>query len=468
MDGPSPKVQILDVATASPIGTIPLPAAGPNGIALSPDGTRAYVPLESTDQVVVVDLPGKTVVGSPIPVGHQPRAIVVDPSGTKLYTAGAGSPYSVTIVDLGGAPSPVTLTGGGIDRPESITITPDGKTVYLGNFGPSAGGTTVVPLDTATNTLGTPITAGTTITGVAVDPTGARLYALGRDNGTVTVISTATNAVEKTIALPGVAPSRIAITPNGDRAVITDRDNGTVRRIALPGGEAVGDPVPQPGATDVVLAPAQPPTAAFAVSGTPAIGQVLTFDASASTGASGGLIWSFGDGGSGFGTTVQHAYGAGGTYTATVTVSNCAAKAVFGPSGSVWAGVGASCVGPGTAVASRTVAVPAAPAAPKPAATKPKTDEAATARQGLRLRARLHDPPEGRRDGDEGERDDRRPPATVTRGKTIRARINLKGTPKKIVTVKIVVTAKGGKKTTTLRRYRTCSKKAAGRNQVKL
>lgn len=58
--------------------------------------------------------------------------------------------------------------------------------------------------------------------------------------------------------------------------------------------------------------------------------------------------------------------------------------------------------------------------------------------------------------------------ATVTRGKTLRARINLKGTPKKIVTVKIVVTAKGGKKTTTLRRYKTCSKKAAGRNQVAL
>ena len=58
--------------------------------------------------------------------------------------------------------------------------------------------------------------------------------------------------------------------------------------------------------------------------------------------------------------------------------------------------------------------------------------------------------------------------ATVTRGKTLRARINLRGTAKKIVTVKIVVTAKGGKKTTTLRRYKTCSKKAAGRNQVAL
>ena len=58
--------------------------------------------------------------------------------------------------------------------------------------------------------------------------------------------------------------------------------------------------------------------------------------------------------------------------------------------------------------------------------------------------------------------------ATVTRGKTVRARINLKGTPKKIVTVKIVVTAKGGKKTTTVRRYKTCSKKSAGRNQVAL
>ncbi len=58
--------------------------------------------------------------------------------------------------------------------------------------------------------------------------------------------------------------------------------------------------------------------------------------------------------------------------------------------------------------------------------------------------------------------------AKVTRGKRIQAKIDLKGKPKKIVVVKIVVTKSGGKKTTTERRYRTCTKKQAGRNTVQL
>lgn len=56
--------------------------------------------------------------------------------------------------------------------------------------------------------------------------------------------------------------------------------------------------------------------------------------------------------------------------------------------------------------------------------------------------------------------------ATVTRGKRITARVNLRGTPKRIVVVKVVVTDSRGKRKTTLRRYRTCAKKTAGANTV--
>jgi hypothetical protein len=56
--------------------------------------------------------------------------------------------------------------------------------------------------------------------------------------------------------------------------------------------------------------------------------------------------------------------------------------------------------------------------------------------------------------------------ATVTRGKRIAARVNLRGTPKKIVVVQVVVTDSRGKRKTTLRRYRTCSKKTAGSNTL--
>ncbi len=50
------------------------------------------------------------------------------------------------------------------------------------------------------------------------------------------------------------------------------------------------------------------------------VGQPVTLNGSASTGSIAQYIWNFGDGTSGTGVTVQHVYGAPGTYTATLTV----------------------------------------------------------------------------------------------------------------------------------------------------
>ncbi len=58
--------------------------------------------------------------------------------------------------------------------------------------------------------------------------------------------------------------------------------------------------------------------------------------------------------------------------------------------------------------------------------------------------------------------------AKVVRGKRISARVDLRGKAKKIVVVKVVVAPAKGQRTTTERRYRTCAKKAAGRNEVRL
>ena len=69
------------------------------------------------------------------------------------------------------------------------------------------------------------------------------------------------------------------------------------------------------------------PTAAFSASPNPAsTGQPVNFDASGSSDPGGGGItsyaWDFGDGSSGAGVTTSHAYGAAGTYTVQLTVTN--------------------------------------------------------------------------------------------------------------------------------------------------
>ena len=80
-------------------------------------------------------------------------------------------------------------------------------------------------------------------------------------------------------------------------------------------------------AQDVVTAAAIQPVVAEAggpYAGT--VGQNVTFNASGSSGPITGYQWTFGDGSSGQGVTVAHAYGAGGAYTATLTVTGSAAQ----------------------------------------------------------------------------------------------------------------------------------------------
>ncbi len=80
------------------------------------------------------------------------------------------------------------------------------------------------------------------------------------------------------------------------------------------------------GATDsvthsvVVAAVIPPPHANAGGPYTGVVGQPVTLNGSASTGSIAQYMWNFGDGTNGTGVTVQHVYGAPGTYTATLTV----------------------------------------------------------------------------------------------------------------------------------------------------
>ncbi|WP_423743104.1 YncE family protein, partial [Bacillus cereus] len=57
----------------------------PRGIAITPDGTRAYVTNGSADTISVIDTSINAVIGSPIPVGDAPRGIAITPNGTRAY-----------------------------------------------------------------------------------------------------------------------------------------------------------------------------------------------------------------------------------------------------------------------------------------------------------------------------------------------------------------------------------------------
>ncbi len=163
----------------------------PNGVAMMPDGTRAYVAntVSGTVTVIDVDLPNHTVSAPSlhIPVGTEPWALALTPNGTRLYVANARS-GTVSVVDTATNTVVSTIFSAGRE-PRGLAITNDGdaddtdEKVYVTSF------------------------------------LSERLPVLadGADNareGRVKVISTATNAVVATVAVQPLADT--GFKANGD------------------------------------------------------------------------------------------------------------------------------------------------------------------------------------------------------------------------------------------------------------
>jgi len=187
-DAGSDHVLVFDVASNKALAPIPV-GRGPCGIAITPDGTRAYVVNNraTPGTVSVIDLTSNAVVESPIPVGNFPCNIAITPDGTTAYVVNAegnATPGSVSVVDLTsnavvGAPIPVG------NRPWGIAITPDGTTAYVTNRGDN----TVSVIDLSSNTvLSSPIPTGTTPVNIAITPA---IPPQLDDRGPVTTNSTA-------------------------------------------------------------------------------------------------------------------------------------------------------------------------------------------------------------------------------------------------------------------------------------
>ncbi|MDI5970848.1 IPT/TIG domain-containing protein [Streptomyces sp. SL13] len=79
-------------------GTAVTGAAGstPYGVAVSPDGTKAYVTLSGSNAMAVVGSATNTVVGSPVTIGISPRTVAFTPDRTRAYVAKAAPSASAS------------------------------------------------------------------------------------------------------------------------------------------------------------------------------------------------------------------------------------------------------------------------------------------------------------------------------------------------------------------------------------
>jgi DNA-binding beta-propeller fold protein YncE len=229
---PASGIRPITLATGTVGGMIPL--TNPGAIAITPDSETAYV--TAFGEVRPITLATETR-QAPIRVGSDPDAIAITPDGTTAFVANAGSGTVTPITLATNTPqSPISV---GAD-PDAIAVTADGTTAYVAN----AGSATVTPITLATNTPQSPISVGQDPTAIAISPDGATAYVT--DIAGVTPITIATNTRQRTIPVPGGAHA-IAITPDGMTAYVVSPGANGVTPIAL-ATDTLGTPIPIGGA----------------------------------------------------------------------------------------------------------------------------------------------------------------------------------------------------------------------------
>jgi DNA-binding beta-propeller fold protein YncE len=222
---------VIPVSTVTNTAGKPIPVGlQPYQILITPDGRTAYVLDGSqtalTPIATATNTPGKTIkVEPPGPGGQQMMAIT--PNGKTLYViayphqtkTAIGPAYMIPISTATNTPGkPIRI---GMYGPESLVMSPDGKTAYVVGFAPVAPLTDVIPIATATSTLGRTSGTDQLFLALAITPDGKTLY-LSTDNLTGLIpYATATSTLGKLIKIPGAGMGNMVFTPDGSTAYIS-------------------------------------------------------------------------------------------------------------------------------------------------------------------------------------------------------------------------------------------------------
>jgi YVTN family beta-propeller protein len=230
------SILVIDTTNNTVAATVSI--ANTEGVAVNTDGKHAYVTSFSADPLVngnvaVLDTATKIAM---VPVGRFPAGVAVAPNGTRAYVAN-GNSNDISVINT--ATNTVVATVGVGHGPSALAVSPDGKRVYVTIAGPVfLGQGSVSVIDTATNTVVASVAVGIQPAGVAITPDGKRAYVLnfGFGNktspGTVSVIDTATNTVIAIVGMGiGLGPTSAAITPDGKRVYVTNQVSNSVSVI---------------------------------------------------------------------------------------------------------------------------------------------------------------------------------------------------------------------------------------------
>lgn len=245
---PGNSVAIVDVLHGEVTGVV---ATGtdskPTGVAISRDGSTAWVTNYAPSTVSVIDLDAAELVGQ-IAVPRQPEEIALSSDGSLLLVNSDGG--TVSTIDAATSAVVGTVSTGGND-PSGVAFSPDARTGYATNsfvdptFGED-GTLTVLDLSSPADPAVTATVAagiGPTPYDVKVAPGGLLgvvtnlnvvFSPLAIGPGSISVVDLASAPPVVTSVIPvGTAPIHVAITEGGRTALVGNGLSGTVSVVDL-------------------------------------------------------------------------------------------------------------------------------------------------------------------------------------------------------------------------------------------
>ena len=233
------RLAVVDTARDALLASVPV-GAGPQSVAIAPDGGRVYVANAAAATVSILDatLPG--VVGL-IALPNPPRSLAVSPDGARLYVSG-GAANAVQTIDLTTQNVFASIAVG--SDPQGLALNREGSRLFVANRADAS----ISVLATASNTLLVtwPLPATSEPTVLALDAAGARLFVTAAGTNALYVLDATSGALLSTVPLP-MRPRGLALSSDETKVLVSNGnglDRGEVTVVKLADGSVRHLPLP--------------------------------------------------------------------------------------------------------------------------------------------------------------------------------------------------------------------------------
>ena len=248
--GASPHIYKIDTSTNTIIYTINTP--NPRQIATSPDGQSLYVTNALSNTVKIYSTSTNTL-SSFFDIGEPSETIAINPAGTLAYI---GTPNSNTIYIVNLDNNFLTVH---VTNPHSVNnmiFSTDGTKVYVASSSSSENDPVYI-YDTSNHTIFSDyISVGGDPSSMTLTPDGKFLYVANQNTNNVSVINTQTDTVTNTISLAtGQFPDGIAITPDGNTLYTANYTTGNSSILNATNNTLTANISLTTDLTDVIIAP---------------------------------------------------------------------------------------------------------------------------------------------------------------------------------------------------------------------